>query len=118
MKKTQSRILLVGVIICYGFFYIATSYEKDCISCNQLNEVYLKLAAGRPYVLGVNSCAVNRASLDTVCISVTDTTGINWPGLADTACIISKQQSLSTKVFYVLKSGTSPQDTLAKVLCP
>jgi hypothetical protein len=118
MKKKNSRFLLIVIICCYSLFYIATSVpDKDCVPCNQIYALETELRDGRPYVLAVNSC--NRQStLDTLCIIVSDTTGINWNALADTACITSSLQNLPVKAFYVLKVGTVPRDTLARVTCP
>ncbi len=118
MKKRKYNLLFVAIVVCYGLLYMATSVpDKECIPCNQLSALYQKLSVNKTYITQVNSCSLQN-TVDTVCISVKDTTGVNWTALADTACLYSKQQNMPTKAVYILKDNVFPRDTLAAVICP
>ncbi len=96
---------------------MATSVpDKDCIPCNQLSTLYQKLSVNKRYITQVNSCS-RQNTVDTICVSVMDTTGVNWAALADTACIYSKQQNMPTRVVYIINDNVFPRDTLASVVC-
>ena len=111
-------MILPLIVIVYASLYIATSKDVPCEGdCQKVYETGIAISNSRTYVYGVYRCTQPRIS-DTLCIIVKDTLGINWNLFADTVCIIATQQGLIQQKIFVLKSGTSPPDTLARKVCP
>jgi hypothetical protein len=121
MKTIKSiRILLVpAILIVYAALFMATKAAEPCDDdCEKVKEVRSAIFNTREdYVLSAGRCSYNRVS-DTLCILVRDTSGINWNLLADTACTIATSKGLMQQKIFILKTGTSPFDTLAKKICP
>lgn len=117
MRKIKLLILSL-ILIIYASLYIATSKDVPCEGdCEKLSQITYALSNSRTYVFGVYRCTQPRIS-DSLCVYVKDTLGINWNLFADTVCIIATQHGLLQQKIFVLKTGTSPPDTLARKICP
>lgn len=118
-RKLLCNLLLPSILGVYAFIFIATKIAEPCDDdCEKVREVSSLLYNSREsYILSVGRCSYNRVS-DTLCILVRDTAGINWNLLADTSCAIATLKGLLHQKIFILKTGTSPLDTLVKKSCP
>ncbi|MCX6316160.1 MAG: hypothetical protein NTW29_02640 [Bacteroidetes bacterium] len=115
--KTK-HFLLVLILFVYAGLYIATSTPDKCDNdCERTNQTFMNLRLNRPYVSTLYRCT-NRQGSDTLCVFVSDTTGIDWNLFADTACMVASQNGLPRQKIFIIKSGATPPDTLAKKVCP
>lgn len=118
MKAIRLLILPV-ILLIYTFTFMATKPAGVCDDdCERVGAFSSQLYQGREsYVLASYRCSFNRIS-DTLCITVRDTTGIDWNVLADTACAIATRNGLLHQQIYIFRTATTPLDTLAKKRCP
>jgi hypothetical protein len=118
MKPLTKSLILLVVIGFYSLLYIATTPPERCFEdCQKLSKLNDLLRKDRNYLYGVHRCT-SRYSLDTLCINVKDTTGVNWNLLADTVCLYAKSVGLSQQMVLVLNNAIYPPDTLARKKCP
>lgn len=118
MNINKSLILSL-IIVGYAFVYIATSKDPCSGDCKKIEIIRESLKLNRPYLLGVYRCINNYRTIDSLCVKVTDTTGVNWGLLADTACMVASQNGLPDQKIFILRFSktSSNYDTLAFKEC-
>ncbi|MCX6316159.1 MAG: hypothetical protein NTW29_02635 [Bacteroidetes bacterium] len=117
--KRYRFLLLAFILFVYAFSFIATKRVELCTGdCEKVaifrNGFY---PTRESYILGIGRCSDNRIS-DTLCITVRDTSGIDWNVVADSACIYATRAGLPAQKIFIFRTGTNPPDTLAKKQCP
>jgi hypothetical protein len=117
-KMKAKHFLLVLILSVYAGLYIATSTPESCDTyCEKILLINQQLSKNRPYFQNAYRCT-NRQGSDTICLYVRDTSGIDWNLFADTACMTFSNYGLPGQKIFILKTGTTPPDTLAKKICP
>jgi hypothetical protein len=118
MKKIKWFILVV-VLGCYAFLYIATKPNTCFEDCEKVGELSEALRQNREiYFFGAYRCGYMQTTSDSLCIIVKDTLGIDWNLFADTVCEKATSKGLLHQKVFIFKSGTYPMDTLARKVCP
>jgi len=116
MYSRKRFLALCCIVLFYSFLYIATTKTPPCENeCPKMQVIAGTLTQNYSYIYGVERCD-NRP--EGLCVYVMDTPGVDWYHLADTTCFLAKQQQLIATQVLILKNGTYPYDTLARVTCP
>ncbi len=118
--KTKFKFIFVALVLAvYSLMYVATTPPPGPPMCDpfceQLHRVESHLFA-TGYVLNAAQTNQNHFS-----IMVKDTIGPNWNSLADTTCVLMKQENISRpfEIFVIqFRAGASGLDTLARKNCP
>lgn len=119
MPKIKFLILSL-ILMGYALLYMATSKETCFEECEKIYKLNESLKLNRPYVLGASRCVYTYRTVDSLCVQVKDTIGINWNLLADTVCMIAAQKGLLNQKVLILvyRNATFTYDTLAYKQCP
>ena len=111
LKKLR-WVILTTIVVFYAFIYLATSKQVPLSDfCEKASNTASMFQ--QSYVVGSNCC-----SDTSFCVTVKDTTGVDWNALADTACLYLRTQGLTNCRVYVLQYTSIGIDTLANNKCP
>ena len=116
--KLKASLILSLTILFYSLLYLATSKVVPCEDdCAKIAALDTTLVNKYKYVSYAYRCA-RSYSIDTLCVFVKDTAGINWNLFADTVCLYANSVGLYQQEILLIKISASSADTVAKKKCP